>query len=108
MNNKKNIKKQIQLNISKKIPELNEIIKLANKIVSENLNVRDIELIAHNINLPKKGNIKNNNYEIYENIMREKIGTKVKINGHHIDIPFDSQKDLERILEILDIKIEGE
>ena len=40
--------------------------------------------------------------------MREKIGTKVKINHRKIEIPFDSDKDLERILDILGIKIEGE
>ena len=37
--------------------------------------------------------------------MREKIGTMVKVNNRNIVIPFDNDKDLERILEILDIKI---
>ena len=37
--------------------------------------------------------------------MREKIGTKVKINKNKIEIPFDSEKDLERILEILQIEV---
>ena len=39
--------------------------------------------------------------------MREKVGTKVKINKKKIEIPYDSDKDLERILEILGIKVEG-
>jgi hypothetical protein len=38
--------------------------------------------------------------------MREKIGTMVKINNNKIVIPYDSDKDLERILEILNIEIE--
>ena len=38
--------------------------------------------------------------------MREKIGTKVKISSKKIEIPFDSEKDLERILEIIDINID--
>ena len=44
---------------------------------------------------------------IYEKLMREKVGTKVKINKKKIEIPYDSDKDLERILEILGIKVEG-
>ena len=40
--------------------------------------------------------------------MREKIGTKVKIKSNKIEIPFDSEKDLERILEIINISIDGD
>jgi hypothetical protein len=40
--------------------------------------------------------------------MRDVIGTKVQISKNKISIPFDSDKDLERILEILNIDIEGE
>ena len=43
---------------------------------------------------------------IYEKLMREKVGTKVKIKNKKIEIPYDSDKDLERILEILGIKVE--
>ena len=92
-----------------KLENKDEIIKLANKIVNDNLNVRDIESIARDINLPKKNKVSTiSNYAIYENIMRDKIGTKVKINNHKIEIPFDSAKDLERILEIINIEIEGD
>lgn len=93
-----------------KLDNPEEINKLANKIVSENLNVRDIEEIARTINKPTihKSSFINNHYTIYEEIMREKVGTKVKINNKKIEIPFDSDKDLERILEILNIEIEGE
>ena len=38
--------------------------------------------------------------------MRELIGTKVNIKEKKIEIPFDSEKDLERILDILNIKID--
>ena len=47
-------------------------------------------------------------YTIYETIMREKIGTKVKIKNNKIEIPFDREKDLERILDILGIEIAGD
>src|SRR5574344_273404 len=40
-----------------KLDNPEEIIKLANKIVNDNLNVRDIESITRDINLPKKSKI---------------------------------------------------
>ena len=40
--------------------------------------------------------------------MREKIGTKVKIGQKKIEIPYDSDNDLDRILEILGINTDGE
>ena len=43
---------------------------------------------------------------IYEKIMREKVGTKVKIGPKKIEIPFDSEMDLERILDILGVSVE--
>ena len=92
-----------------KLQDEEEINRLAKRIVNENINVRELEELTRKVNKPnnKKGN-KNDKYEIYENIMREKIGTKVKINNHKIEIPFDSEKDLERILEIINITIEGD
>lgn len=89
-----------------KLDDENEIEKLANQIMANDLNVRQIEEIARDINKPKQKNTKPNTYSIFENIMRDKIGTKVKISNHKIEIPFDSEKDLERILEILNIEIE--
>ena len=40
--------------------------------------------------------------------MREKVGTKIKIKNKKIEIPFDSERDLERILEILGIGVEND
>ena len=94
-----------------KISDDNRVCELADRIIAEGLSVRDIEKISNTEELPKKNKITRTidmHYNIYENVMREKIGTKVKINKNKIEIPFDSEKDLERILEILNIKIEGE
>ncbi len=95
-----------------KLSDVEEIYLLSDRIVNEGLSVRDLEKIISEENIPKTNKIvkKENNrtYSIFETIMRDKIGTKVKINNKKIEIPFDSEKDLERILEILDIKIEGE
>jgi len=84
---------------------------LATKIVRDGLSVRDIENLVKEEDYTKKVKIVRNNppmYNIFENAMREKIGTKVKIKNNKIEIPFDSEKDLERILEIINISIDGE
>ncbi len=93
-----------------KLEDKEEIEKLANKIVSEGLNVRTVENITRDFNTPKAFKIKrkdtNSKYSIYEEIMREKIGTKVKISDKKIEIPFSSSKELERILEVLNIEVD--
>ena len=90
-----------------KMEDKDEIIALANKIVDENLNVRDIEDVSKNSDIKKTHKItkkKNNEYEYLENIMCEKLGTKVKITSNKINISFNSVDDLNRILDILDIR----
>ena len=91
-----------------KLDNQEDIKNLASKIVKDGLNVREIEDYTRKINLPKTKKSIPSNYKIYEDVMREKIGTKVKIGNKKIEIPFDSQKDLERILEIINIEIEGD
>ncbi len=102
-----------------KLEDNNQINHLANKIVTEGLNVRAIENITRDIHeQEEKQNLQNddnffkqydtiNPNHIYEDAMREKLGTKVKITNKKIEIPFSSQLELQRILELLDIRIEG-
>lgn len=93
-----------------KLSNEDEMLELANKVITEKLSVRDIEqetsLPKYKKYSPIKRTVENDKYRIYENTMREKIGTKVKISSKKIEIPFDSEKDLERILEIIDINID--
>ncbi len=97
-----------------KLSDENLINELADRIISESLSVRELERIISENDLPKNNKInrkaeeKNMHYTIYEKVMREKIGTKVKIKENRIEIPFDREKDLERILEILGIEIAGD
>lgn len=96
-----------------KLENESEINHLANRIIEEGLSVRDIEKIVGNPNVEKKNKTKrvsnyNIKYNIYESIMREKIGTKVKINSKKIEIPYESDNDLDRIIELLGISVEGE
>ncbi len=92
-----------------KISDDNKIIKLANRIVKEDLSVRETEKLLKADDIPKKNKIVREidyHYSLYENVLKEKIGTKVKVSKNKIEIPFDSLKDLERILEILNINVE--
>lgn len=84
---------------------------LAAKIIKEGLSVRETENLVKEKDYSKKVKIVRTNppmFNIFENAMREKIGTKVKIKSNKIEIPFDSEKDLERILEIINITIDGD
>lgn len=103
-----------------KLDDTEQINRLANKIVNENLNVRAIENITRDIHEQeiKKETDENalfefkqydtlNTNHIYEDAMREKFGIKVKITGKKIEIPYSSQLELQRILELMDVKIEG-
>lgn len=96
-----------------KLEDEEQIDRLADKIITEGLNVRTIENIARDEALPKinpQHTTKvsdSNKYIIYENALREKTGTRVKIGNKKIEIPFNSTQELERILESLNIEIEG-
>ena len=91
-----------------KLENTDDINKLAKKIIEDNLNVRQIEDLTRKTKPSKAKKDIPSTYKIFEDIMRDKIGTKVKIGNKRIEIPFDSDKDLERILEILNVEIEGD
>lgn len=96
-----------------KLSDIDEINRLADLIIEEGLSVRETERLTSGSDTEKKNKIKREpvysaRHSIYEGIMREKIGTKVKISTKKIEIPFDSDSDLDRILEILGISMDGE
>ena len=90
-----------------KMENKEEIVALANKIISDNLNVRDIENVSKDEAIEKTHKIQKKptttEYSYVENIMCEKLGTKVKIKNNKINISFSNVNDLNRILEILNI-----
>lgn len=96
-----------------KLEDAKKIEELALRVVNEDLSVRETEKLINSLDLPKKHAItRNNNYDIrysiYENLCREKLGVKVKINNKKIEIPYKDEEELARILEELNIHIEGE
>lgn len=106
------IKKEISTSharILSKLESEDKINELANKIVKNNLNVRELEKIVSNIDVQKKNPIvreeRNPKLHIYENAISDKIGNKVEIKNNKVIISYDTIKDLERIMEILNISI---
>lgn len=92
-----------------KLENQEEMETLANKIVSENLAVRDIEKETSNDKFEKKIKMtrrkeSNSEYNYVEDLLKEKLDTKVKIKDHKIEIAFTNVADLNRILEILEVK----
>ena len=87
-----------------------KIEDLANKVVRENISVRDLENISNTEDIPKKAPVvrqtNNNEYKYIENELREVLGTKVKVDNKKIEIFFDSKIDLTRILDVLNIKVD--
>ena len=92
-----------------KIEDDSKISELANRVVNENLSVRDLEKLSTNTDIKKKVPTQRtshaNDYSYLENDLRDLLGTRVKISNKKMEIYFENSNDLQRILEILDVKI---
>jgi len=90
-----------------KLDNPNRIIELCNKVKKDHLSVRDLEVLVSEGRFKKTNPINRikptRPYGYVEEQMRDLIGNNVKIDNKKIVIPFNSEKDLERILEILKI-----
>jgi len=109
------INKEISASHARTLSKLEDEIQIENiasRIINEKLNVRELEDIVANREIVKRKPIvvpdREPKFHIYENVISDKIGNKVKINKNKIEISFDSVKDLERIMEILNISIGDE
>ena len=89
-----------------KLDDEQKIFYLADRIEKEGLNVRDIEKILSKKQSNKVVKALDPTLRIYEEAISEATGSKVKINDKKIEISYDSMTDLNRIMEILNIKIE--
>ena len=91
-----------------KLNDDEEIIELANKIVDDKLVVRDIENITGNESVAKKVKVNRtpavSQYKYVEDILRDKFDAKVSVKSKKIEIAYNGAADLNRILEILDVK----
>ena len=91
-----------------KLESNEKIIEYANKIVSEKLPVRDIEQMTQNddrkVQIKKPVKEINKDYKYVEDLLREKLDTKVRVKDKKVEISFNNVNDLNRILEILNVK----
>ncbi len=92
-----------------KMENTSDIEKYAHKVIDDDMSVRDLETISSNLDVPKKVPMKRvektKEYSNIENELKDYLGTKVKINNKKLEIYFENVNDLNRILEIMNIKI---
>lgn len=92
-----------------KIDENDKIYELANKVVANNMSVRELEDVSIHEEIKKHVTIKrkekDNDYSYVEQELREMLGTRVNVSNRKMEIYFDSITDLNRILDILNVKI---
>ena len=81
-----------------KLNDVNLINDLAVRIVKDDLSVRELEKICSIETMPKRQPI--------ITVLRDVVGTKVQISKNKILIPFDSDADLSRIFEILNVELD--
>ena len=94
-----------------KLDDSEKIKELAKKIVNDNLSVRDIEDLSKDSEVKRKNpisrkNTNNSEYHYIEKELSEHFGTKVKVNGKKIEINFSNNDDLDRLLDIMNIRID--
>ena len=93
-----------------KLESTEQMMELANKIIEEKLPVRDLEHITEDNKFERKVKIErkpkdiNREYKYVEDLLRDKLDTKVKIKDKKVEIHFSNNADLNRILEILNVK----
>lgn len=86
-----------------------QILQVAEKVIKEGLNVRQLERLVQNLNENVPRETKPEKKDLFlqerESHLRDYLGTNVKIkkakNKGKIEIEFFSEEDLERILELL-------
>ena len=93
-----------------KLESKEQIVDMAHKIVDDKIPVRELEKMTEAPEVKKTNYIEkkqkpqNNEYRYVESLLRDKLDTKVKVKDKKIEIDFQNVADLNRILEILDVK----
>ena len=92
-----------------KLEDTSKIEELADKVVNDDLSVRELEELSKDKELKRLFPVnrveKNNEYKSVEKMLKEKLGTKVKISNNKLTISFSTVQDLNRILEIMNFDI---
>ena len=95
--------------ILSKLEDIELIRQLADKVKNNHISVRELETIASDPNYKRKVPVTKvkepNQFAYVEDAFTDKVGNRVRIQNKKIVIPFNSEKDLERILEILNVEV---
>lgn len=96
--------------ILSKIDDDYKVKEFADKIVNNNISVRELEEISRSEEVKKKvpitRKIKVSDYDYIESELREILDTKVIVTDKKMEIFFENGNDLDRLLEIMNLKIE--
>lgn len=89
-----------------KLEDLEQIDELVSKIIDDNISVRELEQLATKKEIyTRKNKISTSNkpseYLDVETRLSEFLGTKVKIKNKKLEISYENNNDLNRILEII-------
>ncbi len=91
-----------------KLENEEDIIEMADRIVNQKLPVHDVEELTvektKKNKIERKASSQSTEYKYVEDMLRDKLDAKVKIRDKQIVINFTNVADLNRILEILDVK----
>ena len=95
-----------------KIDDDNKVTDLAKKVITDNLSVHELERISQEEKSPiiKKNPNKtfDHKYRMYENLIMDKLYTKVRISKNKIEIYFNGNDELEKMLDKMHINFEDE
>lgn len=91
-----------------KLESNEQIIDMAGKIIANQLPVHDVEGLVKQEEFKRKHKferkIGTSEYKYVEDLLRDKLDTRVRIKDKKIEISFANVADLNRILEVLDVK----
>ena len=93
-----------------KLENTEEIIQMAHEITEKKLPVRAVEEKINEGSFEKKVKMKRQdsplkeNYKHAEDLLRDRLDAKVRIHSGKIEIQFINQADLNRILDIIQVK----
>lgn len=92
-----------------KIKDVEKVEALADRIVNEGLTSATLEEMTQDKSFEKRNKMErreteeNRTYKYIQEVLCEKLGTKVRIRGTKIEINFQDLNDFNRIIEILNI-----
>ena len=95
--------------ILSKMSDKDIIVKLAHRIINEGLSVRDLEDIAKGNEINKLNKVERKvkesdmKYKYAEELLSEKLESKVRVFKNKVEVKFKDADDLNRILLLLNI-----